>query len=145
MNTDNRTLHDKLWQGEPWPDEFTSLLARPSAGTRDAVYAAARAAAAVPARRASACSFLSGRSRLAYAAMGVCACTAIAVCIWLGSPGRGSSSMPKDPDVIAIAGEVEQYADADIDADDQVFTDSIESVEIVLACLADDLAASCEP
>lgn len=147
MKTNYHDAQERLWRGDPLPEELLVLLDRPSDAARQAVYAAARAAVAdVPATHgATVWQWLAGRGRISYATWALCASMMLAVCVWTGNAGR-STAVNDGADVVAMAGDFDRMArtatvsgqDA-VDIDDMVFAVEVKSVEQSLALLADDL------
>ncbi len=153
MKTEHTNTTDKLWRAEPWPEDITAQLPRPSGDVRNRIYAAARNRVSQAPRQgvAARLALLFRRGRLSYAAWGILAPVLIAVCVWLGTAGRGTSRIAAGDEaelneMVSVVASIVDEPDfsplteqSGVDIDDCIFVVELQTVHEALACLENEM------
>ncbi len=88
MKKEKNSLSDKIWKGEPLPEDFINRFPRPSEKTREKIYKFARKNAELNSEKGLLKKLLfQYRGRLSYAEFGTCV-AALLIFVWLGIAGR---------------------------------------------------------
>jgi len=96
MKKEKNKLSDKIWKGEPLPEDFISRFPRPTEETREKIFVVARQKAEQLSNRGIFSQFLFNyRGRLSYATFAV---AIVIVCVWLGTIGRSSFNITNSKD-----------------------------------------------
>ena len=93
MKEEKNNLSDKIWKGEPLPEDFISRFTRPTEETREKIFVAARNQAEQLSNRGIFSQLLFNyRGRLSYSIFAT-ATAAIIFLVWLGTTGHNLSNI----------------------------------------------------
>ncbi len=131
MKKEKNSLSDKVWKGEPFPEDFIDRFPRPADKTRDNIYNFARKNAALNSEKGLLKKlFYQYRGRLSYAGLGTCV-AALIICVWLGIAGHDSSGNSQNNNwnkIVAAAADIAEESkisllteQSGVDIDEDIF------------------------
>ena len=143
----NNNLSEKIWKGEPLPEDFISRFSRPSEETRGKIFVAARKQAEHLSNRGIFSRLLYNyRGRLSYSTFAF-ATAAIIVLVWLGTTGYDFSNITETKNqnwemMVAAAATIAEESkisllteQSGVDIDEDIFTVELFLVDEELASL----------